>query len=997
MRVFRILATMLLVMALASALALGQDRTRGAIAGVVEDSTGAVVPNVKVTLTGPFGTQTMTTNDRGAFLFPNLTPGQVSVRAELTGFKPAQAANVSVRLGDQTFVRLVLQPGEVTQTVEVTAASESPIDMTSTSMGANIPDQLVQMIPIARNLSSMVYVAPGVVSGVGAGEGNPSVSGASGFENMTIIDGVNVTNPEFGAIGSYNRVHGSLGTGINFDFIKEIEVQTGGFEAQYGQALGGIINVVTKNGGNEVHGGLYQYYAPNQLEATRKQPNANLINPRSEIRGVANYDIAGEIGGNFIKDKLFWYGAFNPVWTFNDVRAPLNYDMRVLDTITERQRALNHTLKLTWQPSANHQIEGSYFADPSRINNGPHLNLARNILQDFQEANSLLRFGNRNVIGRYNGTFGPHFQMTVSGSRMFNKFDESNFQNVYNIENLVPSQLGTGGRVFLGGIGFFENTRMWNDQWNAVGTFNYNFLGKNQTEIGWNYENVHANVYAARSGPTWNLFPTVFTRPQDVGLPVFGSTLRQRITNGQVVFQETRGSFSPSPPDTRTNTKYNAAFLQQTWSPWKYFTLKAGARWEEQQLQGDPATTGNSPDSHHVFAGNWAPRVGFTIDPTGKNRTKLYANYGLFFEKIPLDLAIRSLSIEGEYLGLRFSQPVLNAANYVGGGALSSGEVTQIAPGTKSQYQREFIAGAEHTFTDYNIVLGVRYVRRDIQRILEDMSGITVEQFTSDNPPQQVYVIGNPSSKIDIFRNPVCDDPPLCTSYSGGGLGSDGIPDGFADPVRRYWAWEFTADKRFEEVWQMMASYRYSRLSGNYEGLFRNDNTQNDPNISSLFDFISSPALADQLAIGVLPSDQKHVGNFYLSHSFPEYGWNFGIGARTASGTPISRLAAHPAYLNAGEIPVGGRGAAGRTAVITTIDGHADYTWDLSERFKVKPTIDVFNIMNQQHVQNVDQFIELGPGVPDVDFGKPLAMSTARSTPGYQRPLYVRLALRLEF
>src|SRR5262245_8551320 len=467
MRFFRIAPLVLLMTVCSSGLLLTQDRTRGTIAGSVEDSTGAIVPNAKVTVTGPFGTQSMATDDRGAFMFPNMTPGQFTVRAELTGFKTAEAANVSVRLGEQSYVRLVLQPGEITQTVEVTTTTESPVDTTTTTIGANITDRLVQSVPIARNLSSMVYVAPGVASGVGSGEQNPSISGATGFENMTIIDGVNITNPEFGAVGSYNRVHGPLGTGINFDFIKEVEVQTGGFEAQYGQALGGVINVVTKSGGNELHGGIYQYYAPNQFEATRKQPNANLINPRTEFRGVANYDLAGEMGGKIIRDRLFWYGAINPVWTFNDIRAPQGFDFRQRGTITERQFALNHTAKLNWKLSDNHQLEGSYFADPSRINQGPHLNLARNVFQDLSEADSLLRFGNRNLVARYNGTFSPHFIATISASRMFNKFDETNFANVYNIEDLVASTLGTGPRVFTGGIGFFENTRMMNDQFNA--------------------------------------------------------------------------------------------------------------------------------------------------------------------------------------------------------------------------------------------------------------------------------------------------------------------------------------------------------------------------------------------------------------------------------------------------------------------------------------------------------------------------------------------------
>jgi hypothetical protein len=997
MRISRIVALLLFAVALPSALALAQDRTRGTVAGVVEDSTGAVVPNVAVTLVGPFGTRTMQSDDRGAFLFPNLTPGDVTLRAEFTGFRPAEARNVSVRLGEQSFVRLVLQPGEVTQAVEVTATAESPVDTTSTTIGANITDRLVQSVPVQRNLSSMVYVAPGVASGGGTGEQNPSISGASGFENMTVIDGVNITNPEFGAVGSYNRVHGPLGTGINFDFIKEVEVQTGGFEAQYGQALGGVINVVTKSGGNDTHGGLYQYYAPNQLEATRKQPNANLINPRTEFRGTANYDLAGEIGGSLIRDRLFWYGAINPVWTFNDIRAPQSYDMRIRGSFTERQRALNHTVKLTWQPGVSHQLEGSYFADPSRINQGPHVNLARNILQDFREADSLLRFGNRNVVARYNGTFSPHFMLTLSGSRMFNKFDETNFQDVYNIEDIVPTQLGSGGRVFLGGIGFFENTRMTNDQFNAVATANYDFLGKNQTEFGYTLEDVKTDAYAARSGPNWGVFPTAFTRPEDVGRANFGATLRRRLdpVTGQIFYQQLRGSFSPSPPITKTNSRYHAAFAQQNFSPGRRLTLKAGIRWEQQELLGDPRTTGNDPSSHHTFTGNWAPRLGFTIDPDGRNRSKIYGSFGLFFEKIPLDLAVRNLSVESSYLGLRFSQPMLTAGNYLGGGFLSGGEVTQIAPGSKAQYQREFILGVERAVTWHEVKLGVRFVRRDMRRILEDMSGITVEQAISDEPPEQIYVIGNPGSKIDIFHNPVLN--PATGGYSGGGLGSDGSADGFADPVRRYWAWEFTADKRWEEVWQMMASYRYSRLSGNYEGLFRNDNLQQDPNVSSLFDFISSPALADQLTVGVLPSDQKHVANFYLAHAFPEYGWNLGIGSRLSSGTPISRFAAHPAYLNAGEIPLGGRGTAGRTSVITNIDVHADYTWNFGDRLRIRPNIDVFNLLNHQHVVNVVQETELAPGAPNLDWGKPRPMSTARSALAYQRPIYVRLALRLEF
>src|SRR4029077_19742647 len=119
--------------------------------------------------------------------------------------------------------------------------------------------------------------------------------------------------------------------------------------------------------------------------------------------------------------------------------------------------------------------------------------------------------------------------------------------------------------------------------------------------------------------------------------------------------------------------------------------------------------------------------------------------------------------------------------------------------------------------------------------------------------------------------------------------------------------------------------------------LYRNENFEQDPNHSTLFDFLPSNAIAGQMVNGLLPTDQKHVANFYLSHSFPEYGWNFGVGSRLASGRPITALAAHPVYLDPGEIPVNGRGTFGRTAVVTSIDGHVDYSWNLSDKLRLRP------------------------------------------------------------
>jgi hypothetical protein len=110
-----------------------------------------------------------------------------------------------------------------------------------------------------------------------AGAANPSIGGASGLENNYVVDGVNISNQGFGGVGVYSIVFGSLGTGVTTDFIKETQVKTAGFEAEYGQATGGVVNVVTKSGSNEFHGSLSGYFQPSGLEATRstvQTPNA---------------------------------------------------------------------------------------------------------------------------------------------------------------------------------------------------------------------------------------------------------------------------------------------------------------------------------------------------------------------------------------------------------------------------------------------------------------------------------------------------------------------------------------------------------------------------------------------------------------------------------------------------------------------------------------------------------------------------------------------------
>jgi len=305
-------------------------------------------------------------------------------------------------------------------------------------------------------------------------------------------------------------------------------------------------------------------------------------------------------------------------------------------------------------------------------------------------------------------------------------------------------------------------------------------------------------------------------------------------------------------------------------------------------------------------------------------------------------------------------------------------------------YQEEITAGAEHEFGG-GVVVSARFIHRSIKRIIEDISGITVEQALAGSGQQ--YVISNPNLGLDIFHNAkTCVSGPNCDPDAGytldsGQLGADGQPDGFPDPRRVYKALELTAEKRFANNWSVYANYRLSKLFGNYEGLFRNDNGQSDPNISSLFDFAYSPALADQFKVGPLNNDRTHIANVYGNYLFRNR-LNVGLGWSILSGTPLNKLLAHPAYGNAGEIPVGGRGAFGRSPTQNYWNMRAEYRMPLANERSLKFAIDMFNLFNRRSVTSIDQNFELDGGVPNGDFFKPNA---------YARPFYARFSIRFDF
>jgi hypothetical protein len=391
-----------------------------------------------------------------------------------------------------------------------------------------------------------------------------------------------------------------------------------------------------------------------------------------------------------------------------------------------------------------------------------------------------------------------------------------------------------------------------------------------------------------------------------------------------------------------------------------------------------------------------------------------------------------------------------------------------IPPGTKMQFQDEFVFGAEHEFKG-GLVLSGRFIYRTIPRALDDVAGILPESYAqglcgSPGIPAelcQIYFLSNPGPGTDLYPNEheasyIPGDPGslsaagctpdalaagtaynvdtivdanggvinpatggpwnngqgVCWTQVNGFWGGetlpngapirDGVSDGFPQVKHIYKAVELELNKSFSHYWMLRANWRIAILTGNYEGAYRNDNGQTDPNISSLFDFTNGiiGMLGDQYAPGPLNTDRRHIINVYASYVVPKTifkNFELGAGVNILSGIPITKLANHPAYGNSGEIPLGGRGSLGRTPISGAVNLHADRPVKVSENMNLHFTADLFNIANNRPLINPDETYQINFSTNlNPDFLKPNPI-ISQSVPGYQRPFYARFAVRLTF
>src|SRR5580704_4816926 len=282
--------------------------TNGDVIGTVTDTSGAVIPGAKVTLTniGTHIAASTMTNGTGDYTFNLLNPGQYMVTIEAQGFKKLVIPGFALAAGDRLRENANMETGSVEETVEVTAAA--PLLQTdSSTVQSTVTEKSVQDLPLnGRNFINLVQVQPGVNAGspnaISSGNrpndraatSTVSANGQADMYNNEMIDGMD----------NNVRAQGLMGVSPSIDAIAEVQVQTNNLSADVGFAAGAVVNIITKSGNDTFHGSAFEYFRNDIFDARDWFAKAGTT-PKPEYR---QNQFGGSIGGPIVKNKTFFFG-----------------------------------------------------------------------------------------------------------------------------------------------------------------------------------------------------------------------------------------------------------------------------------------------------------------------------------------------------------------------------------------------------------------------------------------------------------------------------------------------------------------------------------------------------------------------------------------------------------------------------------------------------------------------------------------------------------------
>jgi len=985
-----------------------QTATTGALSGTVSDKNGALMAGATVRLSSSQTSRTIITGSDGAFRLGLLNPGAWTVEVTKPGFqKITQTLTVLV---NQTQPVTFKMASEAATVVEVLGTTTT-VDTTTTQTGFTTTMDTLSSIPKGgRDISSLFQLAPGVTSGGFAGRNDPTIGGGSAAENSYIVDGLSTTN----------NSRGFQGASLVTDFIDQVEIQTGGFKPEY-SALGGVINAVTKSGTNAFKGSAWLTWDAIGIQAVAKKnqdfrPTTQSANSR--------YDVGAEMGGPIIKDKLFFYVGIDGNFTEAPSSLPNNNG---LVNGSEKVSAYQTYFKLNW-----------YVTQDQQLTFATNINSTKDDYPDLRPTTGNAQLGynqkdtTQNFVINYDWTISPSLFLSAKfGSTQYKtEHTPTDMANVAVTDNIFytagpgsiignpayqpelgPATYGQGlGLAYRSGGYGYDPTLDKTVTTQAKVDLSY-FLGSHNMKFGVSQLTSKYTEVASTSGNE-------------------RITIRRRSTPLDPLTDGTFNGIDRQFLHTNATVKaiFTGFYAQDTWDVGAGIKLMYGARYE---IQDQRDLNDKSFMKFSDFQDQLQPRLGFTWDVNGDGRSKVSGSYARYFEMIPQRMAIRVYANE-TYLRLRYTRfnSTYNAATgayaYDTGGLGPDGGITDfatpfsfdpIAENVKLPRRDEYTLGYDHTFTS-GWTVGIHGKYRELKNPLEDMVFTDNAGSPYDEGPSISFdpsgaplggagaaVIGNPGAFQQWRPNPAsmtlywlalgnANPNGAGAGYSNNGYGLNILQyynpatglftidnTNYPKAGNKYASVDVTLEKKTERD-TFNFSYTWSRLEGNYEGVVSSSNGQADGNITASFDYYP------YVGYGLLPNDRTHVVKLFASHRFDMAGGdlNLGVNWTYQSGTPLSLfddgsrstppIADLGGYGNA--TPLNGQlGQLGRTPATNNIDFHADYVYKFG-KFRVIPSIDMFNVFNTRYATLIYQQATDQSGNTDVRYGKEQDWQKAR-------------------
>lgn len=784
MKKSELLALMLLSFCL---LASGQITQTGTLNGTVYDQDKQPLPGVTVSISSPaliLPQMETITKERGHFRFPALPPGEYKVVFKLEGFRTLVREGIRVTVGVTTTLDVILEQATIEESIIVTGQAPT-VDIQRTSMAVNLTKDLLQSLPAARNLGTYFNFAPGVTSS--------TVHGSSVRDNTYNIDGVNVTDP----------VTGTQAGSFSIDIMEELSIQTGGLPAEYGSVRGGVVNVVTKSGGNKLSVNVLGYFRNDDLQS---------VNNKGTIfegqKGGFDYEVEPSvtIGGPIIKDKIWFFltGTYRKTqefvlgypWDQAD-NVPLDYTYympfgKITYQITKRDRLVfsfnyydyirhhrgastSRTVDSTWNqttPIYTYNFQLTHFFGPNLFMNfkvaylNYHLNLTAK--------NDKVRIYD-SATSKYSQSYG--YDDVYSRDRIQALTDATYF---------IDALAGTHEIKFGAEFEYSYDSRNWRSNYDEYGFGPY-----------FNYNSSAIPIYPNTRSDTYMLHYQKFIRKD-----------RKMVFGG---------------------------FIQDTWTPISRLTLNIGVRFDHQEgiipKQGEerqPVTYGGKvyhPVVKEAFKpliwNTFAPRLGAIFDLTGDGKTALKASFSRYYIANILQWFVTVNPNSFITWRVRYCvdpatgkwRPVDPTSPYYMYNFSATAEAT-MDPDVKSPYLDEFIVSVERELiTDMR--LGLRYIRKWDRNLLEgvNLNTLDYEKYKTGN-----YDILDPA--IWLNYTPVTvTDPYYNQKVTFWNQISTAVPSRpfYTNPPgakRDYDGVEVTLDKRFSNRWSMSASFVWQKSRG---------------------------------------------------------------------------------------------------------------------------------------------------------------------------------------